>query len=191
MGSAAHAILVTKQNRALQRTGNKSFLSKSHKTRTYSTSKIPLYKNSNLRYSEVQVVPLRTKLQLAGYAICFVGMTIYMISSQQKIQITSEINSPEVVEESKVLTEAEIINRLYFKYLKRGDRYFKKGKIVLAYQDYKVALRLIPTGRKANFGMAYSLAELCGKYQLYCDEAASYAVAMRSWQQGNKAIAQH
>ena len=83
-----------------------------------------------------------------------------------------------------------IRDRLYFKYLNRGDRYFKKGGIVLAYQDYKVALRLIPTGRKANFGMAYSLAQLCGKYQLYCDEAASYAVAMRSWQQGNKAIAQ-
>ena len=114
-----------------------------------------------------------------------------MISSQQKIQITSEINTPEVVEESKVLTEEEIINRLYFKYLNRGDRYFKKGKIVLAYQDYKVALRLIPTGRKANFGMAYSLAQLCGKYQLYCNEAESYAVAMSSWQQGNKAIAQH
>ena len=191
MGSAAHAISVIKQNRALQRTENKSFLSKSHKTRSFKTSKAHLNKNSNFRHSEVRVVPLRIKLQLAGYAICFVGMTIFMISSQQKIQITSEINTPEVVEESKVLTEEEIINGLYFKYLKRGDRYFKKRKFVLAYQDYKVALRLIPTGRKANFGMAYSLTQLCGKYQLYCNEAESYAVAISSWELGNKAIAQH
>ena len=73
-------------------------------------------------------------------------------------------------------------DELYHKYVDRADRLYKKDRFYLAYQDYKVALKIIPTGKKANFGLAYSLNKLCERQHIYCDESISYATAMENWE---------
>lgn len=181
MGSASHAISVIKQNRALQRTGNKSFLNLPIQKRTDLRQRSYSAKNWRESYRKSHVMPWHTKVLLLLMAVCTVALFMFLNNWLNKPQFETFATPPTFIDSAERVSEIEQVNSLYVTYQKRGDRLYEKGNYYLAYQDYKVALRLLPTGRKANFGMALSLDKLCEYRNMYCDDAASYAAAMKNW----------
>ena len=178
MGSASHAILVTKQNRALQRTSNKTFLNRNRYA--------PTSNNKNLikRYHEngsgkKASINKSSAIYLIGLLIG-VAFFIFFVRRELSKPIKTS-HTLQGVMKTNVLPQKELVKKLYFSHLKRGNRFYENGKFYLAYQDYKVALRLIPTGLNANYGMGNSLRKLCESRSIYCEESQAYADAMSRW----------
>ena len=182
MGSASHAILVTKQNRALQRTSGKSFLNLSNQKRTDLRQRSYSGKNWRESYEKTHVTPWQTKVLLLLMTVCTVALFMILFNWLNKPQFETFATSTTFIDGIDRVSEEKQVNTLYTKYQKRAERLYEEGNYYLAYQDYKVALRLVPTGRKANIGMALSLDKLCEYRKIYCDDAALYAAAMTTWQ---------
>ena len=178
MGSAAHAILVTKQNRALQRTGSKGFLEnyKTNGPNTRKTAGNRIY-NPGITTKEAFWGPALKILM--GLALS-ITVTIYSIGSLGKLGTIEDVIL--MVEGSTHRVSPECLYA-YRTWIEIGYENLRNDNYSKAYDYFRAAERQIPYSAHAYIGIMLSYYASCDEpnrqkllhpNKTYCDEADSY-----------------
>ena len=162
MGSAAHAVHVIKENRALQRTGNKAFLQKNRVDQPRKRKSIgnKFYKPN----IDVQPPILRPVLAIMAVFIVATILSFYMISSFDKPS------------QSQLIFDNPTASDL-------GYEHLRKNEYTIAYDHFRTAEYRNPDNVQAHIGVMLCYYASCDEIQrdqikydnaIYCEEAAKY-----------------
>ena len=98
MGFSGHAILVTKQNRALQHSNKKSFLNKSAEHKTSSRGSGFYVNRANLpTYSSARTHSVKTKLEILGMVVILIVTSVFTYSVVMSFSIPKRTHGVELI----------------------------------------------------------------------------------------------